>query len=321
MAKRKSVKKPVTPAAKAVSRQSTDSASQGGGLKSLVAMEQESHSSLAAEGQPGQLVDTSDCVGIDQDRVATQDCLQIASALLGQPPVFWGRYFKGPGNKSPVQYQPQDESNFFNRNHIRVLPVARQTNHVNKNDDQLGYKDGLRNAAAIMAAFGASLLAKQAQVLVFLDVEPSGPLNVNYFNGWSRGLTEAGASAMIDFSDEVAAKTLPPSAKISFAPAVYGHHADAATWSALSNAVSAGAPCEAAWVVYMDTNPKFPIGPWLSQYTSPKMPASVPVVLCQRILDYRDAKKRSYDFDLANPDHKDWLLDRLVIPDAMHVSA
>lgn len=151
-------------------------------------------------------------------------------------------------------------------------------------------------------------------VLVFLDVEPETPLSKDYYDGWSAGLMDAGNKSMIDFTDEVRGHKVPPGATVQFVPSVYGHHSDSETWSALSKAVDGGAVCEAAWVVYMDKKPSFPIGPWKASFTSPYMPQSVRVVLCQRILDFVDDKNREYDFDLVNPTHKGWMLDRLVLP-------
>jgi hypothetical protein len=255
-----------------------------------------------------------DCVGIDQGLLATDECYKTATNLLGQQPTFWGRYFKGPGNRMPIQYQADKETPFFANHSIRVLPIARQTGNVCKADRGLGYADGMRNAAAILSAFGAVHLSQMTEVLVFLDVEPNTPLNQTYYEGWSVGLVEAGTKCMVDFADEVKGGIVPPGTIVGFAPSVYGHHSDSATWSALKTAVDGGAQCEAAWVVYMDANPSFPIGPWKAKYTSNHMPRSVRVVLCQRILDFVDAKNRQYDFDLANPSHKDWMLDRLVLP-------
>lgn len=97
-----------------------------------------------------------DCVGIDQGRLASAECYSVAAALLGQQPAFWGRYFKGPGNRMPIQYQPDKEATFFSNRNIRVLPIARQTGNVCTADSGLGYADGQRNAAAILCALGQS---------------------------------------------------------------------------------------------------------------------------------------------------------------------
>jgi hypothetical protein len=76
-----------------------------------------------------------------------------------------------------------------------------------------------------------------------------------------------------------------------------------------------GATCGAAWIVYMDSG-TFPIGPWEARFTSATMPSSLPVVMVQRILDFKDSAlpPRTYDFDLVNPVYQDWLLQRLVLP-------
>jgi hypothetical protein len=254
-----------------------------------------------------------DCVGVDFAGIADQNHLNKATANLGQAPAFWGRYFKGPGNLMPVQYQAGQEENFFLTNKIPVLPLARQTPDVCKADKNLGYAAGLRNAAALVAAFGAVHLSQLKNgVVVFLDAEPATPLNSDYYSGWSSGLVDAGMKSVIDFRDEIAANIVPAGTTISFVPCVYGHHADDATWKALATAVGAGAACGAAWVVYEDLPPpQFPIGPWRPVYTNQYMPAQVPVVLCQRILDYGEG---GFDFDLVNPASQNWLLQRLVLP-------
>jgi hypothetical protein len=265
------------------------------------------------------LIIEQDCVGIDQGLLATEECYRTATSLLGQEPTFWGRYFKGPGNRMPIQYQADKEGAFFASHTIRVLPIARQTGNVCIADSGLGYADGMRNAAAILSAFGAVHLSQMTGVLVFLDVEPETPLSQAYYEGWSAGLIAAGRKDMVDFADEVKGHIVPQGPIVGFVPSVYGHHSDSETWSALTKAVDGGAPCDAAWVVYMDENPNFPIGPWKAKYTSPQMPQSVRVVLCQRILDFLDAKGREYDFDLANPKYKDWMLDRLVVPTSANI--
>jgi hypothetical protein len=88
--------------------------------------------------------------------VVTQELIASATVQLGTKPLFWGRYFKGPGDQNPVRYQAQLEG--F--------------------DPQLqsGHRDGLRNGAAIVSSFGQIYLSNLADgTLVFLDVE--GPPN------------------------------------------------------------------------------------------------------------------------------------------------
>ena len=244
-----------------------------------------------------------DCVGIDQARTASASCLHVATQKLGQQPVFWGRYFKDPGNTSSIQYQANLESDFFNTNNIKVLPVGRQTANVSEPDSDLGRQDGGDNAAAIIATFGADHLSTMPEVAVFLDAEINNPLNHVYYQGWSAGLIAGGSSQ-----------------NVKFAPCVYGHHNDGETWSELGKALSAGSICGAAWIVFMDSM-NFPIGPWQpARFTGKNMPAGVRVAIAQRVLDFQDSEHRAYDFNLVNPAHQDWLLPRLVLPPASLVA-
>jgi hypothetical protein len=236
-----------------------------------------------------------DCVGIDQSMPASAACLSVATTQIGQAPVFWGRYFKGPGNPDPAQYQAGQESSFLKSNNIKVLPIARQTPNVSSTDQNLGKSDGQQNAAAIIASFGASALASLPEVAVFLDAEIDNSLNHNYYLGWSAGLIQGGAP------------------NVKFIPCLYAHHNDKTTWAEVGKAMDQGAICGAAWIVFMDLG-TFPIGPWQAKFTSATMPPTLPVVMVQRILDFVDSHHRTYDFDLVNPDHQDWLLQRLVIP-------
>jgi len=242
-----------------------------------------------------------DCVGVDQARTASAACLQIATEKLRQTPVFWGRYFKAPGDTSPIQYQANLETQFFNNHNIKVLPVGRQTANVDTPDRRLGHQDGLNNAAAMIASFGAAHLAMMTEVAVFLDVEIDTPLNHVYYDGWSEGLIAGGRDS-----------------NVRFAPCIYGHHNDGTTWQELGKAISNGAVCGAAWIVFMESM-NFPIGPWKSKFTGRNMPPDVRVAIAQRVLDFKDAQGRAYDFDLVNPAHQDWLLQRLILPKAAPV--
>lgn len=196
-----------------------------------------------------------------------------------------------------------------------MLPIARQTNQVD-GYEQLGFQHGLRNAAAVLAAFGAAHLARiQNGVRVFLDVEPSDPLSPAYYKGWSAGLMAAGGDVMIDLSDEVNSGLVPVDVTVKFRPCVYGHHAAGRTWQALGLAIDDGAVCEGAWIVYMDRKARFPIWPWRSSFTSRDMPGGVPVLACQRILDWSE-DGQNLDYNLANPAHVSDFLDTLVLPAA-----
>jgi hypothetical protein len=248
----------------------------------------------------------SDCVGIDQSTTASEACLAFATNKLGQAPVFWGRYFKAAGNTDPAQYQSGSESSFFSTNRIRVLPIGRQTSHVSRPDRDLGFDDGQDNAAAVIDSFGAPLLSQLPEVAVFLDAEIDNPLHHLYFQGWSEGLI-AGGSADSDNP-------------VKFVPCLYAHHNDGQSWSELGKAIAAGAVCGAAWIVFMDST-DFPLGPWQTdRFTGRNMPDGVRVAVAQRILDLTDEHRRTYDFNLVNPAHQDWLLPRLVLPAAPSIT-
>ncbi len=257
-------------------------------------------------------VASSYVVGIDQADIASLSCLRHASRLLGQHPAFLGRYFKGPGNTSRIQYQARAENSFFYSNYIRVLPIARQTNEVSGTERE-GFMAGQRNAAAILAAFGAMHLSNMSDgICVFLDVENNPTLSKEYYTGWAAGLVLGGQSSMIDFGDEIRLLRIDPNTHVRFLPCVYAHHNARATWRAPGKAIDDGAECYGSWVVYMDAD-RFPIWPWRAEFTSPEMPPTVPVVACQRILDHVE-DGQSIDFNLANPSHHSWLLPRLVLP-------
>lgn len=84
--------------------------------------------------------------------VGSADLERAARHLRGRP-IFWGRYFKHPRSKDPVQYQHARENGILASHKVPVLPIARQTNHVGGTEHQ-GRKDALDNAKALIEAFG-----------------------------------------------------------------------------------------------------------------------------------------------------------------------
>ena len=248
----------------------------------------------------------ADCCGIDQSTTASEASLAFAVSKLGQAPAFWGRYFKAAGNTERAQYQADRESSFFSTHQIRVLPVGRQTPNVSEADRDLGFADGQDNAGAMISSFGASQLSQMPEVAVFLDAEINNPLHHLYFQGWSDGLIAGG--------------NVDPANPVKFVPCLYAHHNDGHSWSELGRALAAGAVCGAAWIVFMDTG-SFPLGPWRTErFTGKNMPDGVRVAIAQRILDLTDEQHRTYDFNLVNPAHQDWILPRLVLPTAPPIS-
>jgi hypothetical protein len=187
-----------------------------------------------------------------------------------------------------------------------VLPIGRQTPNVSKADRDLGFDDGQDNAAAVIDSFGASHLSPMPEVAVFLDAEINNPLHHLYFLGWSEGLIAEGKADLNN--------------PIKFVPCLYAHHNDGHSWSELGKALDVGAVCGAAWIVFMDSK-EFPFGPWqANRFTGKNMPNGVRVAVAQRILDIADEHRRTYDFNLVNPVHQDWLLPRLVFPAAPPVN-
>ena len=157
-------------------------------------------SSEGAATQVRKSTATDQWVGADTSTVVTQELIALATVQLGTKPLFWGRYFKGPGDQNPVRYQAQLEGLILNSNGIRVLPIAQQTNNVAL-DQSTGHRDGLRNGAAIISSFGQIYLSNLVDgILVFLDVEghPNPSLSAEYYKGWSNGLIVAGRTEMVE---------------------------------------------------------------------------------------------------------------------------
>src|SRR6185312_11352533 len=195
-------------------------------------------SSEGATTQVRKSAATDQWVGADTSTVVTQELIALATLQLGTKPLFWGRYFKGPGDQNPGRYQAQLEGLILNSNGIRVLPIAQQTNNVAL-DQSTGHRDGLRNGAAIISSFGQIYLSNLADgIWVFLDVE--GPsLSAEYYKGWSNGLIVAGRTEMVEAG---------ASEGIRFLPAVYGPKGDDSTWQSLAHAVAEQAQCAGVWI-------------------------------------------------------------------------
>src|SRR5258705_8507085 len=108
-------------------------------------------------------------VGVDATHPATDGLIDLATRVLAEPPAFFGRYFKGPHNPSPVQYQAAQENPILSARHLRVLCIARQTNRVGGSTAD-GVADAVNNMSAIASSFGAVYLAGLGfHPLIFLD--------------------------------------------------------------------------------------------------------------------------------------------------------
>jgi hypothetical protein len=167
-------------------------------------------------------------LGIDSLVVSSQAALANASSssYLGQAPAFWGRYFYAPGQINSEGHKDSHysaaENEFLRSNGIRVLPLARQTGHVST-DSATGSIDARHNVDAIFEAFPVAYLAgADPSALVFLDVEPEGPLNPDYYAGWS--------STISSYSARISGGS------VKLKPAIYANMHDDPTWSALARA-------------------------------------------------------------------------------------
>lgn len=242
--------------------------------------------------------------GCDSTRLITASVISAGERRLGAAPKFWGRYFKGPGNQDTVQYQSSVESAICREKNLRVVPVARQTPLVG-GGHAAGRADGLRNGAAVLAAFGAKCLSSMPSgVLVFLDVEPEQSMSAEYYRGWAEGLVAAGGPEMSTH----AGLEVPP---VTFLPAVYMKpSADPSTLQALLRARELGAPCAGVWISRQYRVGCDRLRDWDHDFVVPRsLPSTIPVWLWQWIVDCAHL-----DFNMANPDIQGELIERLVLP-------
>jgi hypothetical protein len=201
--------------------------------------------------------------GADSILPVTSELIGSAAAMLGAKPVFWGRYFTSVSKPGTVEYRHAVENQPLNQAGIRLLPIARQTPHVNGSVDQ-GIADGVANAQDFIATFSPQVLASQGgQFLMFLDVEgpPKPSLSQDYFSGWAQGLAQEARAVS--------------GGTVRIMPCVYGTQSDVKTWSALGVAMSAGVECHGAWIARFRTG-KCTMGEWDSKIVTPQSPSPFP---------------------------------------------
>lgn len=244
--------------------------------------------------------------GVDSSVVVTsqidgQTLIDLAVAQFGQAPSVWGRYFKSPTNPGPAEYLHRIESQALRDQNIRVLPIAQQTNHVGGTQDD-GAADAQANAEDLIQSFGADYLQSLGgQVVMFLDVEgtPESLLSSDYYTGWSQTLVAHSQ----DYSQGA----------VSIQPCVYGVQSDDTTWTNLSSAVAAGAPCFGVWIARWRYRgcaalPDFDLG-----LVQPRVAIPCPILLWQYSDDCNGPS--GFDCDEINPniDVADFL-NRCVLP-------
>jgi hypothetical protein len=237
--------------------------------------------------------------GADATHPATPALISLAGKLLSNQPRFFGRYFKGPHNPSPIQYQSGEENSVLHAAGIRVLCIGRQTNRVG-GTNQDGVADAVNNMSAVVSAFGADYLASLGfEPLMFLDTEPENPLSVSYFLGWAGALRKQGPIA--------------PGIRLQFKPAIYLNQGDAKTWRALTSAMSQGAVCAGAWVANYGSRTGAEGPPqWSDAQTVPKPPlkSPCPILAWQYAGDYEDV----LDFSIVADNAAEDTLGQLILP-------
>jgi hypothetical protein len=234
-------------------------------------------------------------VGADTAFPVTSALIAKATAVMEDPPAFWGRYFTSTTTPGSVEYRHALENAILASAGIRVLPIARQTNDVS-GGAPLGFRDGGANAADLIATFGADYLAGLGPgICIFLDVEGSGAsrLSTDYYSGWVSGLASA-------------------SSTVTFLPCVYGIPGDAVTWTALARALAHGVPCHGLWMAHPLQTAIEPVAFNMAAVT-PSPDPGVPVLLWQYMFP-RDGAM--LDRSLVNPaiDAQNDLLRYLVPP-------
>ncbi len=80
--------------------------------------------------------------------------VDVAAELFGQMPVLWGRYFTSVAATGLVEYRARMENQALRDRNIRVLPIARQTRHVDGTQAR-GSTDAQLNAEDLIKTFGA----------------------------------------------------------------------------------------------------------------------------------------------------------------------
>lgn len=257
---------------------------------------------------PIQAPDTTAKAVFGVDSLVPSDAALLANsqsgAYLGRAPQFWGRYFYAPGQLNTSGYRDSHysaaENAMLRSRGIRVLPIARQTSHVNQPNQ--AQRDASLNVQAIFEIFSAQYLSgADPNVLVFLDVEQESPMTAAYYSAWSDSLIREAAQLS--------------QGRVKFHPAVYGSRGDNQTWSELKQAMITGAVCDGIWIAryFASQKPR----PWNDSLVDPSVPLDCPILAWQYWASADGAPEDlNFDTNLASPAHFDILIDRLIMPPA-----
>jgi hypothetical protein len=246
----------------------------------------------------------SGLLGVDSSipvtsQVQGQGLIRLATTQLNATPAFWGRYFSSPQTKSAAEYHHGLESGPLNAAGIPVLPVARQTRNVNGSAQQ-GAADAAANAADLLASFGVPAMAAQGSVFfLFLDVEGSPSLSVDYYTAWAQALAQSSSTAS--------------NGQVTIRPCLYAAQGDNPTWQALAQAMAAGADCGGAWVARYPAGGCSAVLNWEDHLVTPSVGVPCPILLWQYA---GNCASGSLDLSQTNPnlDPKATLLNFLMLP-------
>jgi hypothetical protein len=201
------------------------------------------------------------------NQINGKNLIELAVENFGERPVVWGRYFTSAGTSGLVEYRHLRENQILRDAGIRVVPIARQTKHVNGTQNK-GSADAKLNVEDPIDTFGASYLAQiGGQVFMFLDVEGAPSLSTAYYLGWSQTIV----AHSTDFSGD----------RVTILPCVYATQGDVDTWKSLGDAVALGGTCHGAWVARWKIRGCGPPIPWNDAVVRPKVKIPCDVVLWQ----------------------------------------
>jgi hypothetical protein len=160
--------------------------------------------------------------------------VDVAAELFGQMPVLWGRYFTSVAATGLVEYRARRENQALRERNIRVLPIARQTRHVD-GTQALGSTDAQLNVEDLIKTFGVDYLKSEGGTFImFLDVEGAPSLSTDYYVGWARTVVDHSHS----FSNGA----------VTVVPGVYATQSDDTTWRAVADADERGVKSQGAWI-------------------------------------------------------------------------
>jgi hypothetical protein len=226
--------------------------------------------------------------GADSSNLVTrlidgEPMLDVAAKMFGEMPVLWGRYLTSVATTGLVEYRAQRENQALRDRNIRVLPIARQTKHVDKTQ-AIGSADAQLNAEDLIKTFGADYLKSQGgKFIMFLDVEGTPSLSVDYYMGWARTL--------VDYSQSFT------KGAVTIVPGVYATQSDETTWRAVAEAGDRGVKSQGAWVARWRKRGCSKLLEWESEIVQPKVKLPCEVLLWQ----YADECHGGDGFDCNEP--------------------